>query len=443
MYFKFLCIVLFKSCVTIPVMNRKKELALYGGPPARSTANPPMFPGGLHIDEKEEAAVLEVLRSKRLFRYYGPFESESKALLLEERFAAAAETDYCLVLNSCTNGLLTALIAAGVQPGDEVIIPAYTFVASAAAVVAANAVPVLAEIDDSFTIDPSGIEKNITKKTRAIMPVHMRGEACSIEDVLEIADRYDLRVIEDAAQANGGTYKGKALGSYGDAGCFSFQYHKIITGGEGGAITTNDKELIERAKSIHDTGANWRNAAEKKDRGSYPRFPGYNFRMTELTAAVILVQLEKRNMLLENMRAAAARIRSAVHDFPAIQLRRLHDPEGGTGICCMFTAPDTATAVLTAEALQAEGIDASVMGREGVPDWHIYKYWDHILKKRGNNDSGYPFSLTDREYSEDMCPRTLDLLSRVVHLNVSPDYSSDDVSEICEGISKVLSVIVP
>lgn len=421
---------------------KSKVLAINGGTPARTRKEPPMFPGGLMIDEKEEQAVLEVLRSKRLFRYYGPYEAESKVLEFENRFAGLIGTKYALGVNSCTNALVVALLAAGVQPGDEVIVPAYTFVASAAAVVAANAIPVIVEIDDSFTIGPEDIKRNITSKTKAIIPVHMRGVPCNMDAIMEIAGKHNLKVIEDVAQANGGTYKGKALGSIGDAGCFSFQFHKVITAGEGGAITTNDKMLINRAKSLHDTGANWRDDDSIDDKSQYPAFPGFNCRMNELTGAIMLVQLDKRQALLEAMRNYSRQIENSIENISDVSLRRLNDPEGDIGICVMFTVPTRDKALKISEALKAEGIQAGTMGSKDVPDWHGYTHWDHILNKRGNNDAGFPFTLTDRTYSREMCPKTTDLLGRVIHMDVSPMLTQQDADEIIEGIRKVLGQLL-
>lgn len=414
------------------------KLAINGGEPARKRKEPPMFPGGMLIDEKEEQAVLEVLRSKRLFRYYGPGDSKSKVEEFEKRFASVVGTNYALGMNSCTNALMVALLAAGVQPGDEVIVPAYTFVASAAAVVAANAIPVIVEIDDSFTIDPADIEKNITSRTKAVLPVHMRGVPCNMDAVMAIARKYGIKVVEDAAQANGGTYKGKALGSIGDAGCFSFQFHKIVTAGEGGALTTDDKLLINRAKALHDTGANWREDDTVEDKSQYPEFPGLNCRMSELTGAVMLVQLEKREALLSIMKNYSRQIKAALEAIPGVQLRRPNDPEGDIGICVMFTVKDREKALAVSQALQAEGIRAGTMGSKDVPDWHIFTHWNHILNRQGNNDSGFPFTLSDRTYSRDMCPRSMELLRRVVHMDVSPLLSQQDVDETIEGLQKVL-----
>jgi 8-amino-3,8-dideoxy-alpha-D-manno-octulosonate transaminase len=422
-------------------MYKRDDLAIFGGSPARTRNNPPMFPGGMEIDEREEQAVLEVLRSKHLFRYYGPIKSESKVESFEKKFAEVTGVKYALGLNSCTSALTIALLAAGIQPGDEVIVPAYTFVATATAVLAANAIPVIVEIDDSFTIDPIDIERNITPRTKAIIPVHMRGVPCDMDAIMDIAGRYGLKVIEDVAQACGGTYKGKPLGSIGDVGCFSFQFHKIITAGEGGAITTNDKHLINRAKALHDTGANWR-GNNTIDDDTCPSFPGYNFRMNELTGAILLVQLEKRAIILANMKNTVSKIQEAIKSYPGVTLRRLNDPDGDLGISIIFTVENRAKALEIAKALKAEGLDAGTMGDHTVPDWHIYMHWDFIFNKHGNNDSGYPFTLTDRKYSKDMCPKTLGLLQKVIHMYISPRFTDEDLVEIVNGLQKVLSILL-
>jgi dTDP-4-amino-4,6-dideoxygalactose transaminase len=259
---------------------------------------------------------------------------------------------------------------------------------------------------------------------------------------MDIAHRYNLKVIEDAAQANGGTYKGKALGSIGDAGCFSFQFHKIITAGEGGAITTDDKLLLNRAKAIHDTGANWRKDDTIEDMSQCPSFPGYNFRMNEITASILLVQLEKREEMLKKMKTYSKNIQNAIKDIPGVALRRMNDPEGEVGICVMFNVETRQKALDVVAALRAEGAEAGTMGDKNVPDWHIYSHWDHILNRRGNNDSGFPFTLSSRTYSRDMCPRTLDLLQTVIHMNVSPKDTPADNEATITGLRKVLTQLL-
>jgi dTDP-4-amino-4,6-dideoxygalactose transaminase len=197
------------------------KLALDGGPPAVQHPIPAMYPGGMRIDREEEEAVLEVLRSKRLFRYYGPNPGPSKVDQLEEAFARHMGTEYALAVASGTTALTSALAALGVGPGDEVIVPGYTWISTAAAPLAVGGVPIIAEVDDSLTLDPADFERKITERTKVVIPVHLRGTPCDMDAIMEIARQHNIAVLEDAAQADGGSYKGRRLGSIGDIGFFS------------------------------------------------------------------------------------------------------------------------------------------------------------------------------------------------------------------------------
>ena len=177
-----------------------------------------MYPGGLKIGSEEEAAVLEVIRNQRLFRYYGPNPGPSKVEELEKAFAAFMGTKYAMAVTSGTAALICALIGLGVGPGDEVIVPAFTWIASASAVVAVGAVPVIAEVDQSLTLDPAAIEAQITPYTKVIMPVHMRGGPSRMDAIMEVARKHNLKVIEDTAQADGASYKGRRSGNLGRRG---------------------------------------------------------------------------------------------------------------------------------------------------------------------------------------------------------------------------------
>ncbi len=273
-------------------------LAIHGGKPAKTNPAPPMYPGGMAIDAEEEQAVLEVIRSKRLFRYYGPEPGPSKVEELENKFAAHLGTQFALAVTSGTAALICGLQAIGVGPGDEVIIPAYTWIASASAVLAVGGVPVLAEVDQSLTLDPGDVEKKISPDTKAILPVHMRGTPCRMDAILEIAGRHGLKVVEDVAQADGASYKNRRLGTWGNVGCFSLQFNKIITSGEGGIVATNDEALWKRALQYHDVIGGLRNGIPPEE-----TLWGINFRMPELLAAVMLVQLRRLDGLLSAMRA--------------------------------------------------------------------------------------------------------------------------------------------
>ena len=423
-------------------MTQDETLALHGGAPVKSTPNIPMFPGGMEVGEEERQAILEVLDHKYLFRYYGPAEHPSKVAELERRFAERVGTKHALALNSCTSALISALVAVGVGPGDEVIIPAYTFFASCAAVISAKAIPVIAEVDKSLTLDPEDFERKITSRTKAVMPVHMRGAPCRMDDIMAIAKERGLKVVEDVAQAMGGSYKGKALGTFGDIGCFSLQYHKIITSGEGGLLVTDDDVLYDRAQGYHDTAACWR-----PDRFGLPRyegevFPGVNFRLAELLGAVALVQLGKLDGLLARMRTNKARIKNAIQDLSGLDFREIADPKGDTGICLVMYLSSGEEAKEFAEALEAEGVEAASLFNAGIPDWHIYSHWKHIMDKVTATPEGCPYTCPYYEgpeptYTPDMCPQSLAWLDRSVHVDIPPQLTEEDCDMTAQAIRKV------
>ena len=426
--------------------SRMEELAINGGPKAKTTPNIHMFPGGWEIGEEERKEVLEVLDHKYLFRYYGPEDFPSKVRQLEVEFAKLIGTKYALAVNSCTSGLISSLTAVGVGPGDEVIVPGYTFFASCAAVLAAKAIPIIAEVDDSLTLDPGDVEKKITSKTKAVMPVHMRGAPCDMDSIMAIARKRGLKVVEDVAQSCGGTYRDRRLGSFGDCNAFSLQYHKIITSGEGGMVLTNDQTLYDRAQAYHDTAACWR-----PDRFGLPRyegevFPGVNFRMGELAGAVGLAQLRRLDGLIARMRRNKARIKDRIADLPSIKFRRLNDPEGDTAICLVFFVPDSKMTARISEALQAEGIGTACVFDKGIPDWHVYAHWKHIMDKVTATPEGCPYACPfygkTVEYSPDMCPNTLDHLSRAIHIDIPPQMDDTDCDMIAKGIRKVVRAML-
>jgi 8-amino-3,8-dideoxy-alpha-D-manno-octulosonate transaminase len=425
-----------------------KNLAINGGPKAKVTPNLPMYPGGYEIGDLEKEYVLQVLDDKYLFRYYGPPGVESRVRLFEEEFASTIGVSHGLATNSCTSALITSLVALGVGPGDEVIVPGYTFFASCACIVAARAVPVIAEVDESLTIDPDDFERKITSRTKVVIAVHMRGAPCDLTRILAIAAKHNIKVLEDVAQATGGSYRGKRLGSYGEMGAFSFQYHKIITAGEGGFVTTNDQRLIDRAMAYHDTAACWRPGGPAgrfaKARYEGELFPGVNYRMSELTGAVMRAQLTRLDSLLGRMRANKNRIKSAISDIKGIEFRKLHDPEGDTAVVLVFYVPASDIAGKFVDALNAEGIAASSLHNRSVPDWHVYNHWDMILNKWTSTPEGCPYECPHYtakggkiEYSPEMNPRTLEFLGRSVHIDIPPQMTSDDCDMIAEGIIKV------
>jgi dTDP-4-amino-4,6-dideoxygalactose transaminase len=413
-----------------------EKLAIEGGTPAKRRPDPPMFPGGMAIDTREEEAVLALLRDKRLFRHYGPTPGPSQVALFEQNFARHMGAAYALGVSSGTAALSTALVGLGIGPGDEVIVPAYTWIASALACIALGAIPVIAEIDQSLGLDPEDVRRKITPYTRALLPVHMSGVPAQVDALCAIAAEQGLRVLEDVAQADGASFQGRRLGTWGDAGAFSLQVNKIITTGEGGMVITSDRAVYERAAAYHDVGA--------RDYEGHPLeqvVPGINCRMAELQGALGLVQLSKLEGLLTTMRAYKGRITTALHDMPGVTLRTVPDPDGDAAVSVTFFTADVERAHKTANALRAENIGARVLYRPDAVDYHIYPFWYPVLEKKSLSSTGWPYvpplykgSVT---YAPDMCPRSLDLLSRSVHLDVNPLYTDEDVTEIIAGLRKV------
>jgi len=422
--------------------SKSNELAIRGGTPAIQHPLPPMYPGGMRIGDTEEAAVLEVLRNKRLFRYYGPNPGPSKVAQLEEAFGAFMGAKYAVGVTSGTAALICGLIGLGIGPGDEVIVPAFTWIASASAVVAVGAVPIMAEVDESLTLDPADVERKISPYTRAILPVHMRGAPCRMDVIMEIAQRHHLKVLEDVAQADGASFHGRRLGTWGDVGAFSLQFNKIITSGEGGMVITSDETVFKRIQMYQDVVGGQRNKIPENQ-----ILPGVNYRMPELLGAVALAQLQKLDELLASMRSNKAMLKQSISEVArrkGVTFRPLHDPQGDAAICMIFFAPDINTAKRMDEALSAEGVDLWHLYSPEHSDYHVYAHWAPIMNQRTWHPNGGPWRNHPRQitYSTDMCPRSLDLLGRAFSLDISPDLSGQNLEELADALTKVLEAVV-
>jgi len=412
---------------------RKSELALYGGSPVRTEPLPVMHPGGTAIGTEEIRAVTAVLRSQSLYRFYGPdFKDVTGAF--ETDLAHYEGRRYALGLTSGTAALHTALIGLGVGRGDEVILPTYAWVACPDAVVAAGGTPVLADIDDSMTIDPMDVERRITKKTKAIMAVHARGVPCDLRALREVADKKSVPLIEDVAQGAGASYKGKKLGSYGEVGTFSFQLNKMITAGEGGALVTDDKETYERCVMFHDIGTPYRQFSGQGVKFEIEPFPGVNYRMNEVTAAILREQLRKMDGVVGEVRKRNAQVRKGIQDIRGIRFRRSNDEKGESGISLVFFVESPAKARLFKDALVVENIRTTsggypvVVYDPRVVDGHTFMHWGHIIKDMKKNI---------REHS-----KSLDLMMRAVHLDISPLLTDEDISDIVEAVRKVSAAVL-
>lgn len=397
--------------------------------------------GPQEIGEEEIALVTEALRTKRLFRFGRP-EAETYTGRFEAEFRKLTGAKHVMAVNSGTSALICGLIGLGISSGDEVIVPAYTYVATAAAVLAVHAFPVIAEIDASLTLDPADVERKITPRTKAIIPVHMRGIPSRMDELMAIARKHGLKVLEDCAQANGGQYRGRALGSIGDAGAFSLQQFKIITAGEGGAFVTSDQTVFERGALYHDACyAMWRKLDNLPL--SIPSFLGENYRMSELNGALALAQVRKRDRILARLRAIKARFRAGIGDISGIRLQEQPDAAGDCGTSLVFFVASSDRAKRIAAGLRAEGMNAGSLFDKGIPDRHIYYHWDYIMEQRTPDAYGSPW--TDRErpcqvqYHPGMCPQTDDLLARTVSIPFTQVMSDAHVESCIRAVHLVVA----
>jgi 8-amino-3,8-dideoxy-alpha-D-manno-octulosonate transaminase len=357
------------------------------------------MPGFELFGEKEKLQVQDVLDSGVLMRYGfdGMRKDQWKAKELEVAIADRMQTKHAQLVSSGTAALTVALVSAGVGAGDEVIMPTFTFVASFESILAIGAIPVLVDIDDTLTLDPMAVEKAITDQTKVVMPVHMCGSMANLRALKDICSKHDLLLLEDACQAIGGSYEGKPLGSYGDLGCFSFDYVKTITCGEGGAIITNKEDYYKNADHYSDHGHDHIG----KDRGaeSHP-FLGYNFRISELNAAVGCAQIHRLDEFITIQKRNYTIIRNHLEKIDGVTFRRV--PDGGVenySFLNFFLSSEELTRT-THKSLGEAGVDACFYWFDN--NWHYYKKWEHLtnLKSLGKLPEEVKNQLPDYKKSD-------------------------------------------
>ncbi|NCT93193.1 MAG: DegT/DnrJ/EryC1/StrS family aminotransferase [Chitinophagaceae bacterium] len=334
------------------------------------------MPGFEFFGAEERKEVNDVLETGILMRYGfdGPRKGIWKAQELEKAITEVFGCQYAQLTSSGTAALTTAMAALGIGAGDEVIMPAFTFVASFEAVLSVGAVPVLVDIDETLTLNPAAVRAAITPRTKCIMPVHMCGSMADMDALQVICKEHKLILLEDACQSIGGTYKGKALGTIGDAGTFSFDFVKTITCAEGGVVMTNSEDVYIKSDGYTDHGHDHKGA----DRGAdlHP-FLGYNFRISELHAAVGLAQIRKLDTFLAIQRKHHQLLRSYLEQIPGISFRVVPDPAGDSCTFLSWFLPSEAQATAVVAGLKEAGI---LPGNFYwfANNWHYIRKWDHL-----------------------------------------------------------------
>ena len=384
--------------------------------------------GAALLGQEEADAVAAVVSSRSLFRYKGG-PASSVVTTFERAACRVLGSTFGLAVANGTAALRCGLAALGVRPSDEVVVPAFTFIATVNAVVAAGAVPVFAEIDDTLGLDPADLERHINERTAAVIVVHLENAAADLDALLPIADRHEVAVVEETAQAFGATFHGRGLGTFGALGAYSLQQEKNITAGEGGLIVTDDERLYLRATRYSDQGGQFVTSymSERGDELTDP-FAGENLRMGELAGAVAGVQLRRLPEILRRMRTNKARILHMIGEAPGLVRRRLPDPEGDGGSSITWFLRDATTAKRFAALLRDEGVPAAQMYR-GRP-----VYLNPAVLARRTAAGHYP---TAREYGPGLCPQTEALVGRSLIVPVGVAYSEADCEHVGTTVRKL------
>lgn len=403
-------------------------------------------PGSYLFGEEEKKELMDVIESGYLFRYGAESDPKfkQKVATFEKEFAEFCGSNYCVAVSSGTGALLCCLAALGIGPGDEVIVPGYTFIASISAIILSKAIPVLTEINESLTIDPEDIKRKITKKTKAIMPVHMLGNPCDMDKIMEIAREHKLYVIEDCCQAAGASYKGRKIGTFGDISAFSLNNFKTITAGDGGMVITNDYLHYEKAFGFHDQGHKPnRTGVEVGNRSII----GMNMRINELTGAVALAQLRKIDKILTILHENKKKLKAAISGIPGMGFRVINDEAGECATLLTLLFKDKETADKFGAKIESKTISHS--------GWHVYNNMEQILNKKTVTEYNCPYVCEaygqNIEYKAHMLPATDGILDRAINISVGVvdkglgagfgidiNSSDDDIKLVAENIKSIM-----
>lgn len=397
------------------------------------------MPGFELFGEPERKHVNEVLETGVLMRYgfdalrNGCWKTET----FEKNLAEKMQVKHALSVSSGTAALTVALASAGIGAGDEVIMPVFTFVASFEAVLALGAVPVLTDIDDTLTLDPEAVKKAITPRTKAVMPVHMCGSMADLKTLKHLCDTRKLLLIEDTCQAIGGKYAGRPLGSYGDIGCFSFDFVKTITCGEGGALITNNDTYAENAHKYADHGHDHTG----NDRGleDHP-FMGYNYRISELHAAVGVAQLARLDEFIALQKKNYLILREALGALSHITFRRVPGTGEENYSFLSFFLPDESRTRKAHKALSENGIDGCFYWYHN--NWHYVKKWEHLKQLRTLGKLPQEILQHTSRYQQMQFPTSDYWMSRTLSALIKLSWSADEVQQRAEKMVKLIKAVL-
>lgn len=405
---------------------------------SEETLLPYEWPGSYFIGEEEIDLVTKVLLARSPYRFYG-HDLQHYADKVEDFYRQRLGRKNAVLVNSGTGALSVAMAAADVGPGDEVLMPGYLWVACLSAVVRAGGIPRLVDINDTFTMDPDDLERKISPRTKAVLLVHMSGACGDVERIVAICKKHNVLLIEDTAQANGASFHGKPLGSFGDMAIYSFQYNKNVTAGEGGLVVSDREDLGNRAWAYHDVGYT-RNAAGRVDPNGPVQSWGQCLHMSEVSAALLFAQVQKLDLITRTMRARNQQLYAGLSKIPGAKPRRIIDPAGDSGPFVLMTWPSADICKKIIEATRAAGVRPGPhgIGNIRMDDWgmHIYYHNVSLVEKHGVNSAGRPWSdplnqwAKDISYAKGALPQMDDLIARSSLITVAPQLTE----EVCDRI---------
>ena len=379
------------------------------------------------VGEEEIAAVARVIRTRELFRYDVGHECER----FEQRYSEYLGVKHFALAASGSNALAAAMMGLGLGPGDEVLVPAHTYMATATSVLSTGAIPVIVEIDESLTLDPGAVADAIGPRTKAIVPVHMWGTASNMDALMEVARKHNIVVIEDSCQGVGGGYRGRKFGSIGHIGCFSFNYYKNMTCGEGGGVAINDDMVAERVRcAIDPCHFYWQGRND-----SVEPFSANGARASELMGAMLNVQLDRLDGMVGAMRSERNRILAGTQSLGNLGLRPapLNSAEYDCATHVIYSLPSPEAAKSFSSLFPSV-----VVGKTGR---HNYTEWDQILMGAGAaHPAMNPYNMPAnaecrRSYSKDMCKRSLEILDRTVMVPTHPEHTDKEIEDTIHNIA--------
>jgi len=428
------------------VRHLSNRLAIDGGTPVRDTPLPWELPGAHWIDDEEKRLVDQVINARSPFRFYG-LDAQGMVDKLESEWCSTFGHGYALGVNSGSAALHIALGAFGIGPGDEVLVPGYMWVSCISAIVRLGAIPRLVDIDGTFCMDPADMERKIGPHTRAALTVNMSGAMGHNDRIAAVCRKHNLKLLEDCAQAIGGSLNGKPAGSFGDIGIYSFQLNKNMTSGEGGLLVTEDEHLYKRCTALHDLGYARNDQGRLDPSDERYQLWGMGSRMSELSGAMALAQMRKVRMITGRMRDAKWKIREGIKDIPGLTLREVSDPSGDTGPFLITVYPSAEICRRFTAAMQAEGVRGPDGSLTCVPmsEWGMHWYFNipSLVKRRSISAEGFPWTHPSnafaRAYSYDRgaLPVCDAMADRAALLSIASVLTDQDVDDIITAFQKV------